>query len=233
MRHCATRHVVTPSLLLLLLAIYLLKLSLYIRLPYYSHQEYFWISRAGLTQSCQGRLGQILQGYHRILVVYRRAFATWPRLPVPQLELGPFHHRRAVSATDLDPSMPDRTRISTRTWAGILVTHGVYYENSCYPVVLGLEGSVKTWPRKWVTPVSLEIETKKSTAPLPFPPSLVLISPALNMARLSPLAHTKYTNTYNTHIHYPRVVRPCVTGGSPALRRHTIINADRCSLLII
>ncbi|PTB58684.1 hypothetical protein M431DRAFT_477868 [Trichoderma harzianum CBS 226.95] len=35
--------------------------------------------------------------------------------------------------------MPDRTRISTRTWAGILVTHGVYYENSCYPVVLGLE----------------------------------------------------------------------------------------------
>ncbi|PKK45880.1 hypothetical protein CI102_8785 [Trichoderma harzianum] len=43
--------------------------------------------------------------------------------------------------------MPDRTRISTRTWAGILVTHGVYYENSCYPVVLGLEGSVKTWPR--------------------------------------------------------------------------------------
>ncbi|KAK0763144.1 hypothetical protein N5P37_004128 [Trichoderma harzianum] len=126
------------------------------------------------------------------------------------MELEPFHHRRAVSATDLDPSMPDRTRISTRTWAGILVTHGVYYENSCYPVVLGLEGSVKTWPRKWVTPVSLEIETKKSTAPLPFPPSLVLISPALSMARLSSLAHTKYTDT-NAHIHYPRVVRPVRT----------------------
>lgn len=155
-----------------------------------------------------------MQGYHRTPAVYRRAFATWPRLPVPQLELGLFHHRRAVSATDLDPSMPDRTRTSTRTWAGILVTHGVlvYNENSCHPVVLGLEGSVKTWPRKWVTLVSLEIETKKSTAPLPFPPFLVLISPALNMARLSSLAHTKYTDT-NTHIHYPRVVRPCVTGG--------------------
>ncbi|KAL6828285.1 hypothetical protein V8C40DRAFT_240637 [Trichoderma camerunense] len=112
--------------------------------------------------------------------------------------------------------MPDRTRISTRTWAGILVTHGVYYENSWYPVVLGLEGSVKTWPRKWVTPVSLEIETKKSTAPLPFPPSLALISPALNMARLSSLAHTKHMDT-NTHIHYPRVVRPCVTGGARQL----------------
>lgn len=223
LRYSTCRNTVSASAI----TSHLLTKALSIRLPYYSQQEYFWISRVGLTQSCQGRLGQILQGYHRILVVYRRAFATWPRLPVPQLDLGPFHHRCAVSATDLDPSMPDRTRISTRTWAGILVTHGVYYEDSCYPVVLGLEGSVKTWPRKWVTPVSLEIETKKSTAPLPFPPSLVLISPTLNIARLNSLAHTKYTGT-NTHIHYPRVVRPCVTGGSPALRRHTIINADRC-----
>ncbi|KAL6834120.1 hypothetical protein J3E69DRAFT_326014 [Trichoderma sp. SZMC 28015] len=36
------------------------------------------------------------------------------------------------------------------------------------------------------------------------------------MARLSSLAHTKYTDT-NTHIHYQRVVRPCVTGGARQL----------------